>query len=356
MPFTEGHQSPGNPIPSAGWNTMVDEIKRLGSAKLDVAGGAITGPLSVQQSLAVTGAAAAGNTTVNGSLSATGPTNLGSTLSVNGAFSTAGTASVAGTATLGSARVGPGGGGAPQDSLDVAGFMRVGSGDTQLRFTHTQSQAFPDNAQARAEICNDTTGFKRLMIVGNRSNPRPNTPRMVGMWDVVTIGSDGTTNGRLEVNGQSCARSFCNLSDVRLKTDVAPLADPLGRLTRLRGVSFRWTPDGASGLGARGSGVASGSAGAPDSGVPSGSGSAPGSPGAPSTDTPASAPSIGVVAQEVAEVFPELISTIGDAEHLGVDYGGLTAVLVEAVKQLAASNDELRRRVAVLEAGRAPAA
>ena len=43
MPFNEEHQNPGNPIPSAGWNNMVDEIKRLGTAKLETAGGTCPG-------------------------------------------------------------------------------------------------------------------------------------------------------------------------------------------------------------------------------------------------------------------------------------------------------------------------
>jgi hypothetical protein len=125
-----------------------------------------------------------------------------------------------------------------------------------------------------------------------------------------------TVEGRLNVNGQSCAQSFCNLSDGRLKTDVAELDDPLERLSRLRGVSFNWDP-------------ASGGEG----------------------------PGIGVVAQEVAREFPELVSEMapstGSDGRLGVDYSGLTAVLIEGVKALVAENRALRRRVEALEDERA---
>ena len=188
MPFNEAHQNPGNPIPSSGWNNMVDEIKRLGTAKLETAGGTVNGPLAVQQSLSVTGSASLGSAAVGGALTVAGAATLASA-SVSGGVTVQGAASVSGTATLGSARVGPGAGG-PQDTLDVAGIMRVGVGLAQLRFTSPTWTGFPDNSTTQAEICNDTTGHKRLMIVGNKA-AGAGSPRKVGLWDVVTIGTDG---------------------------------------------------------------------------------------------------------------------------------------------------------------------
>jgi len=58
---------------------------------------------------------------------------------------------------------------------------------------------------------------------------------------------------------------------------------------------------------------------------------------------------IGVVAQEIDQVFPEVVSTDTDG-YKAVDYGRLTAVLIEAVKELKTENDLLRERVANLEA------
>lgn len=45
---------------------------------------------------------------------------------------------------------------------------------------------------------------------------------------------------------------------------------------------------------------------------------------------------IGLIAQEVQELFPELISDykIGDETYLRIDYGALAAVLVESIKTL----------------------
>ena len=58
---------------------------------------------------------------------------------------------------------------------------------------------------------------------------------------------------------------------------------------------------------------------------------------------------IGVIAQEVEAVFPELVSTTGDDGYKGVEYDKLTAILVEAVKELNAENKELRAQLEALE-------
>jgi hypothetical protein len=58
-------------------------------------------------------------------------------------------------------------------------------------------------------------------------------------------------------------------------------------------------------------------------------------------DAPAEAkaqPGMGVIAQDVAKVFPGLVST-DDQGYLQVEYSGLIAPLIEAVKEL---DDRLR--------------
>ena len=78
----------------------------------------------------------------------------------------------------------------PSDKLDVNGWMRVLSGSNPLRFTSSWS-GFPDQALNQAEICNDTSQYKSLMIVGNRSGGS----RKVSIWDKLDV------NGNLQVNG-----------------------------------------------------------------------------------------------------------------------------------------------------------
>jgi hypothetical protein len=60
---------------------------------------------------------------------------------------------------------------------------------------------------------------------------------------------------------------------------------------------------------------------------------------------------IGVIAQEVEAVFPELVTRWGEEGYRAVDYGRLTGVLIEAVKELKAQNAALQRRIEKLERG-----
>ena len=60
---------------------------------------------------------------------------------------------------------------------------------------------------------------------------------------------------------------------------------------------------------------------------------------------------IGVVAQEVESVFPELVASSAEG-YKSVDYAKLTAVLIEAVKELKTENESLNRRLQTLEVSR----
>jgi hypothetical protein len=93
------------------------------------------------------------------------------------------------------------------------------------------------------------------------------------------------------------------------------MAGVLDRLAGIRGVTFRWNEEAGT-LGAS-----------------------------------VGREAIGVLAQEVEGVFPQLVAT-SEAGYKSVEYNGLTAVLLEAVKELKAENEALRQRVEALEAGR----
>ncbi len=85
----------------------------------------------------------------------------------------------------------------------------------------------------------------------------------------------------------------------------------LDKLARIRGVTWEWEPAAAA-LGKE--------------------------PGAPDA---------GVIADEVEAVFPDLVVTKEGYKH--VNYAGLIGLLIEAVKELKAENDALRRRIDKLE-------
>jgi hypothetical protein len=84
-------------------------------------------------------------------------------------------------------------------------------------------------------------------------------------------------------------------SDINLKRNIEEIENALHTISSIRGVKFEWKKTGI--------------------------------------------PSIGVIAQEVEQFLPQLVS---GSESKTVNYSGLIAVLIEAVK-------ELRMRVEILE-------
>lgn len=95
-------------------------------------------------------------------------------------------------------------------------------------------------------------------------------------------------------------------SDARLKQDIAAIDDALAAVCRLRGVTFRWKSESESG----------GDAGR----------------------------NFGLIAQEVAEVLPNLVHE--SPRGLSLSYLSLIPVLIEAVKTLREEVDRLREHMA----------
>ena len=55
---------------------------------------------------------------------------------------------------------------------------------------------------------------------------------------------------------------------------------------------------------------------------------------------------MGVIAQEVEKVVPEVVTYAEDIDQYGVSYGNLTALLIEAVKELKIELNELKESLA----------
>jgi hypothetical protein len=192
----------------------------------------------------------------------------------------------------------------PSDKLDVAGAVRVLTGSNPIRFTSAWT-SFPDAVLNQAEICNDTGGFKTLMIVGNRSG---GVGRRVSVWDVLDV------NGNLNVSGAATkpgGGSWTSSSDRRLKKNVTPFkAGVLDRLLKLRGVSYEWKEPEKFG-----------------------------------NQTGAQ---IGLVADEVEKVFPDWIGV--DAEgYKTLTIRGFEALAVEALREIQEKDEELQRTNIALE-------
>jgi len=123
-------------------------------------------------------------------------------------------------------------------------------------------------------------------------------------------------DGKCCAENEVCTDGACTpaISDQTLKTEVLPLTGGLETAMALRPVSFDWKAH-----------------------VPFGE-----------------KREIGFLAQEVRDVVPEVIIE-RDGQPLAIDYGKLTAVLVDAVQELAAENKVLASRMAALESGITPA-
>jgi len=95
-------------------------------------------------------------------------------------------------------------------------------------------------------------------------------------------------------------QQFTNSSDERLKTNIVGITGAVEKVQQLRGVEFDWISSGHH--------------------------------------------SVGVIAQDVEKVLPELVATRDDGMK-GVDYGKLTAVLIEAIKEQQVQINELKSRL-----------
>jgi hypothetical protein len=121
--------------------------------------------------------------------------------------------------------------------------------------------------------------------------------------DVNTLRSHGAApyvrvqNSSLRVDGDFYLMgAMYTLSDARVKSDLAPIADPLARLSGLRGYTYR---------------VAGGAGGG--------------------------AAAAGLLAQEVAAVLPEAVSEVPDGgDRLAVNYSAVVPLLVECIRALEA--------------------
>jgi hypothetical protein len=125
----------------------------------------------------------------------------------------------------------------------------------------------------------------------------------------VAMGTNTPINGnRLTISkgaGPAIADGWSVYSSRRWKTNIHPLTGALGKVERLRGVSYDLRASGKH--------------------------------------------EIGVIAEEVGEVVPEVVSYEANKKDAqGVDYSRLTALLIEAVKQqqthIAAQQSQLRRQ------------
>lgn len=118
----------------------------------------------------------------------------------------------------------------------------------------------------------------------------------------------GTQSQNIGTAAQVATFAAMLFSDRRMKKDVATIKSALQKVSDLRGVNFRWK-DGED-----------------------------------------QSPKIGLIAQEVERVVPEVVHTLDDeAQTKKVDYQSLVGLLVEAVKELKADVEKQKAEINVLK-------
>lgn len=130
---------------------------------------------------------------------------------------------------------------------------------------------------------------------GMPSGSASQTLRYNGGWEATSALLNNGTD--LTASGQITATAFVYSSDNSLKENVAALNNAVEKVQALEGVSFNWRDSGKA--------------------------------------------EIGLIAQDVEKVLPELVVT-GENDLKAVKYGNLVALLIEAVKEQQAEIDELK--------------
>jgi hypothetical protein len=133
----------------------------------------------------------------------------------------------------------------------------------------------------------------------------------------VGVGTDAPTqsldvNGTFRVRGMTTGSSagtvyrtsdgtlITGASDIRLKEKIKPIENSLEKVLQLKGVTFAWKND------------------------------------------PVKRNNIGFIAQDFEKVIPELVFTNENDGYKGINYAEVTAILVEAIRELKNENDRLR--------------
>jgi hypothetical protein len=132
------------------------------------------------------------------------------------------------------------------------------------------------------------------------------TPAALNVTGAVATGAL-TVTGAMTASGNITAF----YSDARLKMGVTPIADPLTKLSALRGVSWTWDKDACAQAGF----------------------------------TPDEDEDVGLIAQEVQAVLPHAVGEAANKDYLAIRVSnhGVVALLIEAVKALKAEVEELKK-------------
>jgi len=170
-----------------------------------------------------------------------------------------------------------------------------------------------ENSNANEPVCmfyQQTTGNHYGLNVMSAGNPNNTTSRFF-------LGQ-GASSERIKIysngNIQNANNSYGQLSDINLKENIVDATSKLDEINQIRVVNFNYIGDIDE-----------------------------------ETNTPNK--QIGVIAQEVEQIFPGLVYECGDTETTtkAVKYSVFVPMMLKAIQELKADNDSLKARIETLE-------
>ena len=157
------------------------------------------------------------------------------------------------------------------------------------------------------------------LAIGNRTNSAlisgSFSSSKLYLWADVGIGASTLAGYKLYVSGAAYSTGGWATSDIRYKKDITDMSMVLSELTRLNPVNFVWRKDEF-----------------PQMNFDDGR-------------------QIGLIAQEVEEIFPDLVRT-DDNGYKAVSYEKLSVLLLEGIKEQQKQIDELKTMVEKLASGK----
>jgi hypothetical protein len=190
-------------------------------------------------------------------------------------------------------------------TFDGTGALKVPSGNTSQRPTPATGQIRYNTQEATFEGYDGIEWGK----IGGAFEVTDDTSTDSTYYPIFVDSTTGeptqisVSSGKLNFNpstGNFSATAFTSLSDATKKTNIRPIENSIELTKQLEGVRFDWIDNHK--------------------------------------------PSLGLIAQEVEKILPELVETSTDGTK-SVSYGNIVGVLIEAIKEQQVRIEELERKI-----------